>query len=165
MDIGPMVERNRKWMRIACMAILCALAMPIASGQTQKTEPKSDEESRRLVIGTWEDHYSGKRTMTVRTNGTALMVVELSGIKAFLSAPRLEFDMVWSVDNGHLKKRTIGGRPSGKVNVILKMMGDHVDEPILELSQNRLLLLDENGNRKYDWQRVREAPADQKTKQ
>jgi hypothetical protein len=45
------------------------------------------------------------------------------------------------------------------------MMGDRVDEPILELTQDRLLLLDENGKRKYDWQRVRQASAAPKGKQ
>jgi hypothetical protein len=56
---------------------------------------------------------------------------------------------------GHLKKQTIGGEPAGKVQAILKIMGDRVDEPILELTQDRLLLLDKDGKTKYDWRRVR----------
>jgi cyanate permease len=155
----------RKWKAmLAAWMVLSVFALPRVLAQSPKTgapaEAKSDVEYRQLVIGTWEDHYSGKRTMTVRTNGTALMVVELSGLKSFLYASRLEFDMVWSIENGRMKKRTTGGRPSGRVNAILKMMGDHVEEPILELTQDRLLLLDENGKRKYDWQRVREVPPD-----
>ncbi|MGD0899506.1 MAG: hypothetical protein ABR915_16865 [Thermoguttaceae bacterium] len=38
---------------------------------------------------------------------------------------------------------------------ILNTMGDHVDEPILELTEDRLLLLDQDGKTKYDWKRVR----------
>ncbi len=115
---------------------------------------KKDAEYRRLVLGTWEDDYEGKRTMTIREDGTATMVVKLSGLKAALYAKQLRFDMVWSISNGRLKKRTVGGEPSGRVKLILKMMGDQVDEPILELTSERLLLLDQNGKRKYNWRRV-----------
>jgi hypothetical protein len=40
--------------------------------------------------------------------------------------------------------------------MILSMMGDHVDEVILELTDDRLLLLDKDGKTKYDWKRVKE---------
>jgi hypothetical protein len=112
-----------------------------------------DEQFRRLVLGTWEDNYGGKRTMTLKKDGTGTMLVELSGLEATLFADRLRFDMKWAVDSGRLKKQTIGGQPAGKVQAILKMMGDRVDEPILELSQERLLLLDKDGKTKYDWRR------------
>jgi hypothetical protein len=62
--------------------------------------------------------------------------------------------MVWSVKKGRLHKRTIKGRPADTVNLILQAMGDRVDEQILELSKDRLLLLDKNGKTKYDWRRV-----------
>lgn len=112
-----------------------------------------DERYRQLVVGTWEDDYEGKRTMTLQSDGTGIMIVELSGMKAKLFAARLEFDMVWSLEDGRLKKRTTGGRPESRVNLILKMMGDQVDEPILELSEERLLLLDKDGKTQYDWRR------------
>jgi len=114
-----------------------------------------DERYRQLVVGTWEDDYEGKRTMTLKPDGTGIMIVELSGMKAKLFAARLEFDMVWSLEDGRLKKRTTGGRPEARVNMILKMMGDQVDEPILELSEERLLLLDKDGTTQYDWRRTK----------
>jgi hypothetical protein len=109
-----------------------------------------------MVVGTWQDEYQGKRTMTLREDGTGTMLVELSGWRAVLSAPRLRFDMVWSVEAGRLKKRTVGGEPEPQVQLILKMMGDRVDEPILELTPDRLLLLDRDGKTKYDWRRVKD---------
>jgi len=109
-----------------------------------------------MVVGTWQDEYQGKRTMTLREDGTGTMLVELSGWRAVLSAPRLRFDMVWSVEGAHLKKRTVGGEPETQVQMILKMMGDRVDEPVLELTADRLLLLDRDGKTKYDWRRVKE---------
>jgi hypothetical protein len=41
--------------------------------------------------------------------------------------------------------------------MILKTMGDTVDEEILELTEDRLLLLDQDGKTKYDWRRVTNA--------
>ena len=125
---------------------------------TERTPPlpaDRNERYRRLVVGTWEDDYQGKRTMTLKEDGTGTMVVELKGVKATLFASRLRFDMKWSVGDGRLKKRTIGGEPSLQVRLILKTMGDRVDEPILELTKDRLLLLDKDGKTKYDWRRVR----------
>ena len=109
-----------------------------------------------MVIGTWQDEYQGKRTMTLREDGTGTMLVELSGWRAVLSAPRLRFDMVWSVEGGRLKKRTVDGEPATQVQMVLKMMGDRVDEPVLELTPDRLLLLDRDGKTKYDWRRVKD---------
>ena len=63
--------------------------------------------------------------------------------------------MKWSVVGGHLKKQTISGEPEAQVKMILSTMGDHVDEPILELTEDRLLLLDGDGKTKYDWKRLR----------
>ena len=91
--------------------------------------------------------------MTLNEDGTGTMVVELSGWRAALSASRLKFNMKWSVEGGHLKKQTISGEPEAQVKMILKAMGDHVDEPILELTEDRLLLLDQDGKTKYDWKR------------
>ena len=115
---------------------------------------EQDERFRRLVVGTWEDDYQGKRRMTLKEDGTGTMVVELSGLQASLFASRLRFDMLWSVAGGRLKKRTVGGEPEAQVRMILKTMGDQVDEPILELTESRLVLLDQDGKTKYDWRRL-----------
>jgi hypothetical protein len=130
----------------------------VSAGRAADQKPASsadrDVQYRRQIIGTWQDDYQGKRTMTVHEDGTATMVVELHGWKAAFYASKLKFDMVWSIQDGFLRKRTTGGEPSGKVKTILKMMGDHVEERILELNKDHLLLLDANGKRQYDWQRV-----------
>ena len=139
-------------------------------GTTAKSDAaaaaEQDRKYREMVIGTWQDDYQGKRTMVVRPDGSATMNVELTGLKAALFASQLMFKMKWSIQNGRMKKQTTGGEPAGKVNLILKTMGDRVDEKILELTNNRLRLLDKNGKTEYDWRRVgeeadkRKQPAD-----
>ncbi len=131
-------------------------AQPDMANAATKETPRPlsrDEKYRQLVVGTWEDDFQGKRTMTLNADGTGTMIVELSGMKAALFASRLDFNMVWSVENGRLKKRTLSGKPEMRVNMILKTMGDRVDEPILELTDERLLLLDKDGETRYDWRR------------
>jgi len=124
--------------------------------QIAESQPvDADARARRLVLGAWEDQYQGKRTMTLNEDGTGTMIVELSGWRAALSAPRLKFNMKWAVEGGHLKKQTISGEPETQVKMVLNTMGDHVDEPILELTLQRLLLLDKDGKTKYDWKRVK----------
>jgi len=126
------------------------------AGQIAQSQPgDTDTPRRRLILGSWEDEYQGKRTMTLNEDGTGTMVVELSGWRAALSASRLTFRMKWSVEGGRLKKQTIGGEPEAQVKMILSTMGDRVDEPILELTEDRLLLLDQDGKTKYDWKRAR----------
>jgi len=141
--------------RILLMILASVLTTSPALGQDRTQTDVQDQQSRRLVVGTWQDEYQGKRTMTLQEDGTGKMVVELDGLKAKLFAPRLEFEMVWAVEKGRLKKRTLQGEPAVTVQLILKTMGDRVDEPILELTQDRLLLLDKDGKTKYDWRRVR----------
>lgn len=126
-----------------------------SDGSTLTNPASKDTEFRRLVVGTWQDDYEGKRTLTLRDDGTGTMVVELSGLKVTLVARRLTFNMEWSIADGRLKKHSLDGEPATQVSLILKTMGDTVDEPILELTEDRLLLLDGDGKTKYDWRRVR----------
>jgi hypothetical protein len=113
------------------------------------------EKTRRLVLGTWQDHYKGKRTMILNDDGTGTMVCELSGIQATLFASKLRFDMHWSLEGKILKKRTVSGEPRDKVNLILNMMGNVAEDTIQELTDERLLLLDKDGKTQYDWKRIK----------
>jgi len=148
----------------ACAGLACWQCCPspidpdeLAAKTRAATRPANDEDARlrKLAIGTWTDNYKGKRTMHLLEDGTATMHVELSGFNAILGS-KMRFDMIWSVKDGRLKKQTIGGEPSGRVSMILKMMGDRVDEPILKMTEQRMILLDKDGKTQYDWRRVDE---------
>jgi hypothetical protein len=123
-------------------------SVPCPATPNEPTEP----DFFRLVQGTWQDDYQGRRTMTLREDGTGTMVVELAGINARLFGSRLTFQMVWSLEETRLTKRTIGGKPEGRVRAILAMMGDEVEEEILELTEERLLVTD--GKQRFDWRRA-----------
>lgn len=143
---------RRLWL-LAWISLMPACAA--LAGDDRGTRDPRDARWSRQIVGTWQDDYQGQRTMTLRPDGKGTMLVELSGIRARLFAEKLEFEMEWSVEQGRLKKRTIGGQPAVIVQWILKTMGDRVDEPILELTDQRLLLQDQDGKTKYDWRRPR----------
>lgn len=117
-------------------------------------------EQKRLLLGVWEDDYKGKRVLTIRDDGTATMVVEPSGLGALLFAAKLTFEEAWTLDDDHLTMKVTGGEPSTRVNLILKTMGDSTTQRILELTESRLRLLDEDGETEYDWRRVESPDAE-----
>ncbi|MBT3201351.1 MAG: hypothetical protein HN350_15730 [Phycisphaerales bacterium] len=147
----------------ASAGLACWQGCPNAVGPVEapETQPADAEDARQreMVLGAWTDDYKGKRTMILKADGTGTMHVELSGFNAILGS-KMRFDMVWSVKDGRLKKRTIGGEPSGRVNLILKAMGDRVDEPIIELNDQRLWLQDADGETIYYWRRVSKPASD-----
>lgn len=116
-----------------------------------------DDKLRVLLAGEWQQHYYGKRCLTVRTDGTATMVIEPEGIWVHLFGARLQAEIEWTLDNGRVKLQIIGGTPSEKIELASKMWGECWTQPILELTENRLLLLGEDGVTKYDWTRVSES--------
>ncbi len=136
------------------IALLVAWGFRIRA--TFDTRRPADMDARyvEMIVGVWANFHHGERTMTVRPDGTATMVIELTGFKARLFTPRLELDMVWSVEDGCMNRRNVGGSPPAKVDFVNRTYGDRVAEPILELTADRMVLQDQESNREYEWQRV-----------
>ncbi len=137
----------------ALIVVWCWPKSEVKNQDVGSVEPELDEQYRKLVVGTWQDDFKGRRTLTVRADGTATMVVEPDGLNALFAA-RLTFEEEWRIDGGQFRLKAIGGEPETRVNLILKTMGTETDQKILELTTDRLLLLDSNGKTKYDWRRM-----------
>ena len=128
---------------------------PTPTADSAAGSPSTDSEpSREMILGTWEDDYKGHRTFTVRDDGTATMVVELKGMSARLYAKKMTFDEEWSIKDGRVAMKMVGGEPKSRVKLIMKAMGDSTEQEILELTSDRMHLLDPDGKTKYDWRRV-----------
>ena len=84
------------------------------------------------------------------------MVVELEGVAATLYAKKLTFDEEWEIQDGVLIQKLLGGKPEGRVKLIMSTMGDSSRQEILELTAERMHLRDlkSDGTIEYDWQRV-----------
>ena len=116
----------------------------------------SDKDYATRIIGIWQDEYQGKRTMTYRDDGTATMVVEPKGVAATLYASRMTFEEQWTISDGRLKLKAVGGEPKFRVNLVLKTMGSESEFEIVEVTQTRMLLRDVKDDSTYDWRRMKD---------
>lgn len=108
----------------------------------------------RLMTGVWEDDYKGHRTLTLRPDGTGSMVVELEGLAATLFAAKLTFTEEWSVSDGKVTMRATGGEPAGKVRLVLSLHGDRSTQKIVEVTDHRMILVEEPSGTRFEWRRV-----------
>src|SRR5438876_1134561 len=101
---------------MGCWLIYSRLTTPLSSQSETKSPPSKanakEEKTYQKMLGVWQDSYQGKRTMTLNEDGSGTMLVELTGLQATLFAPKLRFDMQWTVEGKIFKQRTEGGEPA-----------------------------------------------------
>ena len=132
-------------------------AAPVPDGpEAQPSEESAAVESRiALLVGSWKGFYKGERTLEVRADGTATMVSKPEGLAATAFAPRLQFEIEWTLNGDDLIFKTTGGEPEGKVQFILKLYGTERRHKIVSLEAEKMVLLDEDGKTEYVWERVK----------
>ena len=126
-----------------------------AGGDDSPFTLKSLAEIQQALRGDWTGYYQGHRKLSVRADGTATMVVEPEGLAATLLAPKLTFDVLWTVNGENLEFETLSGVPKEKVQIIVQMYGRKRSHKILGLQAAKLELLDEDGVTEYVWNRVK----------
>lgn len=131
----------------------------VDDGTAVADEPESttvpDAVLKKAMLGTWEDDYKGHRTLTLYSDGTGRMVVELDGIAATLFAKTLTFDEEWNVADGKVTMKATGGEPVGKVKLVLNLHGDSSTQRIIEVTDERMVLIEEPSGTRFEWRRVR----------
>jgi len=147
-DRPPVAGRSEKPAESKTSSGKSAAATPALSGVAR------DEAYRRLVIGKWETERSGHRELTVRPDGTATMIVQLTGFNAVLFGKKLTFWIQWTIQDGKLAFSTTGGEPASRIKVITVMYGTNRTQQIRSLTKDRLLLIDEEGDPDHDCRRV-----------
>ena len=132
---------------------------PADSANASAPAPVADPDAAlsKQMLGTWEDDYKGHRTLTLLEGGTGTMVVELGGFAATLFAAKLTFTEQWSVENGHVTMKATGGEPSGKVNLVLSLHGDSSTQEIIEVTEDRMVLIEKPSKTRFEWRRVLES--------
>ncbi len=113
-----------------------------------------DERFKTLVVGSWQKYQHGNRTLTINEDGTADLIVEPDGIWKYLLGDRIQIDIEWKIEEGRAIFLMTGGTPSSKVDVARKLFGDKRDRPIVELTQERFVLLDEEDDEEDVWTRI-----------
>jgi len=108
----------------------------------------------KSMLGTWEDDYKGHRTLTLNADGTGRMVVELDGFAATLFAKTLSFQEEWTVADGKVTMKATGGEPAGKVRLVLSLHGDSSTQRIVDVTPDRMILVEEPSGTRFEWRRV-----------
>ena len=147
---------------IAVMRSYSGAGIPAAIGRKTDeaanmagSQSSSEGRIQELILGTWEDDYQGKRTLTVRPNGTATMIVEFGGWKARMFTPQLRIETTWTIDEGRFNRQTVGGEPADKVEFVKRRVGDRASDLIVKVTGDRMVLIDQDGETRYNWRRVR----------
>jgi hypothetical protein len=110
----------------------------------------------KQMLGTWEDDYEGHRILTLRPDGTGTMIVELKGFAATIFATKLTFEEKWSIENGRVTMKATGGEPAVKVRLVLSIHGDSSTQRIVEVTDDRMILVEEPSGTRFEWRRVRD---------
>lgn len=161
-----MLEPRRRWLigivlgvQIAGAFFVHAASRPRAvvrgvSLQSQEpAEPSEADILRAKLIGTWQDDYMAKRTLTLRPDGTATMHCELIGPHR-LFAHELRFEHSWTLDRDQFELRVIGGEPKAKIDFVVTLKGERMRQTILEVTSDRLHVYDETEATEFHWRRA-----------
>ncbi len=156
---GALLATTAWWGAGRSPAVRPAASLPDRPDIRPPSAPASDDRER--ILGTWQDRYKGRRTMTLRDDGTATMVCELEGLNARLFTPVLNLELQWRLEEGVMTRVITGGEPADKVQFVVNLMGARSDETLLKLTDTELHLLDADGKTEYHWTREPPPPTDE----
>lgn len=151
--------------------VLCILTMAAgfesADHQSQQesvrptiaeTSDPEDTSVTRKMLGVWEDDYQGHRILTLKSDGTGVMEVHLKGLAATLFAATLIFEEEWSVEDGTVTMIATGGEPAGKVALVLRLHGNRSTQRIVEVTDEKMILVEEPSGTRFEWRRLADLP-------
>ncbi|HSG70960.1 MAG TPA: hypothetical protein VLA12_11125 [Planctomycetaceae bacterium] len=99
----------------------------------------TDDDLRKLIVGSWETDRSGRRELTVNEDGTARMDVTIENTLArMLLGERILLFLDWKIENRELTFVTTGGEPVSKVNLMMTMYGKERAQKIITLDETTL---------------------------
>lgn len=99
--------------------------------------PTSPFDCKQLA-GCWRDGFCGQRTLTLKPDGSATMLLELDFAGRLLYGRTLEFDLNWSLEGSTLSFEILTGRPVDAAKSAMKLWGEAFDYR-LELVDNENL--------------------------
>lgn len=127
------------------------LPIPSESAPVVLTE---DDRMRAAMLGTWTREYSGRWTMTIRDDGTGVMTAVPDRVWALIVGPKITIDMTWSVVDGRVIFDSIKGDPESSFKVVMKIWKAHQDRKLIEVNDEQLVYLSDDGKSHSKWTRV-----------
>ena len=99
-------------------------AAPSVEVPFRAAQPTSTAFDPKRLVGCWRDGFCGQRTLTLKTDGSATMRLELDFAGRLLYGKTLEFDMRWSLNESVLNFEILTGRPVDAARSAIKLWGE-----------------------------------------
>ena len=119
-----------------------ATNLDVTSSPTEETPPVARPSSAafdsKQLVGCWRDGFCGQRTLTLKADGSATMLLELDFAGRLLYGKTLEFDMRWSLSESILSLEILTGRPVDAARSAIKLWGEAFEYRIELVDHERL---------------------------
>ena len=112
-------------------------AVPAVEADPAETRVPFTFDVQRLV-GSWRDSFCGQRTLTLKADGTATMLLELDFAGRLLYGKRLTFDMRWTVNESILTFEILTGSPLDAARSAMKVWGEKFEYRVVQLDDEQL---------------------------
>jgi hypothetical protein len=125
----------------AVMAVACTLVFGLGLIEADAPSAAVVADSA-AVTGTWRLQRYGTHVLTTHPDGTATMQMKMNRLAALSYGKELRLDLRWTMEEGVLTKRVVGGSPESAVARLIRDYGDTYDYRILEQTSDYLLVED-----------------------
>jgi hypothetical protein len=158
-----------------------SLAPPAAAPPESRSTPRSQQESLApaehtpsgqpaladQLVGVWQLHKHGERTLQVHADGTATVRAKLEMLGALMYGERMTLKLQWTLEGDVMTQTISSGTPAESVQRLIRDWGDRREYRVIEVSDEQLVLseLGDDGDREV-WTSVPRTPsstASQKT--
>jgi hypothetical protein len=113
-----------------------------------------DAPLRKLLLGTWEREYHGSWIMKIKDAGQGTLEMRPSGLWATLIGEKVHVILNWSINDGCVELFSVSGEPETAFAAAKLIFGDRRIRKIKELTETRLVLLDEEDDSEAKWTRT-----------
>lgn len=134
---------------------------PAESATTVTTglQPKLTKVDPAQLVGQWKDSFFGTRTLVLKPDGTAKMVLDLDFTGRLLYGKRLEFDMIWSVEGAVVTIDVLSGRPEKPAKSAMSTWGDRYVYLLDCVEDHQVEMRDSDGSMSHVLRRVSDDPS------
>ena len=121
-----------------------SVATNLEAAATSADEPPRDAQPSsaafdcKQLVGCWRDGFCGQRTLTLKADGSATMLLELDFAGRLLYGKTLEFDMRWSLNESILSFEILTGHPVDAARSAIKLWGEAFEYRIELVDHERL---------------------------
>ena len=113
-----------------------------------------DASLKKLLLGSWEREYHGSWIMNIQDLGKGTLVIKPTGLWGTLIGEKVHVNLDWSVNDGRTELVSVSGEPKTAFAAAKLIFGDRRIRKIKELTEARLVLLDEEDNSEAEWTRT-----------